>query len=105
MIRAGIAVPHPVLVLFGKPGSGICFIGSTGDGATGAGVDGLFAGGVGFVCACTSPAVPSAANSATAYSVRFIKKLLFGSMPPRHCRAGSCLFHGGSRTNPTGRSV
>jgi hypothetical protein len=85
-------ISHPVLV-FGKPGSGICFIGSAGEGAA-AGEDGLVAGGAGFVCACASPAVPSAANSATAYSVRFIESSYAGYMPPRHCRADSCSFQG-----------
>jgi hypothetical protein len=74
MIFAGIAVPHPVLVLFDKLGSGICFTGSAGDCVAGVGgVDGLVAGAAGFVWACAIPAVPSAANSATAYSVRFIE--------------------------------
>jgi hypothetical protein len=63
-LLSGFTIPHPVLV-FGKLGSGICFVGSADDGAAGAGVDG-FAGGAGFICACASPAVPSAANSATA---------------------------------------
>jgi hypothetical protein len=64
-LLSGVPISHPVLV-FGNVGSGICFIGSAGDGAVGAGVDGLVAGGVGFVCACASPAVPSAVSSATA---------------------------------------
>lgn len=62
-LASGIPNPHPVRLLLGNVGSGICFIGS--------GADGLAGGGAVFICACASPAVPSAANSATAYSVRF----------------------------------
>jgi hypothetical protein len=70
-LLSGFTIPHPVLV-FGNVGSGICFGGSAVDEVVGGGA-GLVGGGAGLICACASPAVPSAANSATAYSVRFIE--------------------------------